>query len=181
MRCSKTFLIPTIAVAATVLLSACGSSSSSSSRSPGPVSQPSAPATGAVVKTANDASLGGTILVNSRGMTLYRLSGEKTGKFVCTSSTCLRNWHPLVANASKPSGSVSSLGVVKRPDGTMQVTYRGEPLYTFTADHSPGQANGQGIKDVGTWDAVMTSKATASAPAPAQSTPSSSGGGSYGY
>ena len=182
MRSSKTFLLPTIAIAATVVLSACGSSSSSSSTRPASASQSSAPTTGTVVKTANDASVGGTILVNSHGMTLYRLSGEKTGKFICTSSTCLKTWHPLVATGSNPSGTVGSLGVVKRPDGTMQVTYKGEPLYTFAADHSPGQANGQGFKDVGTWDAVMASSAKASTPAPTQSTSSSSsGGGGYKY
>jgi predicted lipoprotein with Yx(FWY)xxD motif len=124
--------------------------------------------------------LGGTILVNARGLTLYRLSGETTGKFICTTSACLKVWHPLVATGSKPTGGVGSLGVVKRPDGTMQVTYKGEPLYTFAADHSPGQANGQGIKDVGTWKAVTTSAAKTGTPAPPTST-SSGGGGSYAY
>jgi predicted lipoprotein with Yx(FWY)xxD motif len=182
VRSSKKFVIPTIAVAVSVLLSACGSSSSSSSSSSASAPQSSsAPATAAVVKTATDASLGGTILVNAHGFTLYRLSGEKTGKFICTSTACLNTWHPLVATGGKPSGSVGSLGAVKRPDGTMQVTYKGEPLYTFAADHSPGQANGQGFKDVGTWSAVTTSGAKTSAPAPTQSTSSSSGGGGYAY
>jgi predicted lipoprotein with Yx(FWY)xxD motif len=181
VRSSKKFLIPAVAVTASVLLSACGSSSSSSTSSSAPAGQSSPAATAAaLVKTASDASLGGRVLVNAHGLTLYRLSGEKTGKFICTSATCLKNWHPLVATASKATGSVGSLGVVKRPDGTMQVTYKGEPLYTFAADHSPGQANGQGFKDVGTWNAVMTSAAKASTPAPTQST-SSSGGGSYAY
>ncbi len=181
MRSSKNFLIPTIALAASVLLSACGSASSSSSSGPTPASQPSsAPASAAVVKTAADSSLGATILVNARGMTLYRLSGETSGKFICTNATCLHNWHPVIAGGGKPSGSVASLGVVKRPDGTMQVTYKGEPLYTFAADHSPGQTNGQGFKDVGTWNAVTTTAAKARTPAPTKST-SSGGGGGYAY
>lgn len=181
MRSSKKFLIPTIAVAASALLSACGSASSSSSSGPTPASQPSsAPANTAVVKTAADSSLGATILVNARGMTLYRLSGERTGKFICTSATCLQNWHPVVAPGGKPSGSVSSLGVVKRPDGKMQVTYKGEPLYTFAADHSPGQTKGQGFKDVGTWNAVTTTAAKGGTSGPATST-SSNGGGGYAY
>jgi predicted lipoprotein with Yx(FWY)xxD motif len=181
VRSSKKFLIPTIAVTASVLLSACGSASNSSGSSSTSAGQPSsAPTAAALIKTAPDASLGGTILVNAHGLTLYRLSGERTGKFICTSSTCLANWHPLVATGSKPAGSVGSLGVVKRPDGTMQVTYKGGPLYTFAADHSPGQTNGQGFKDVGTWNAVTTSAAKATTPAPTQST-SSGGGGSYAY
>jgi Secreted repeat of unknown function len=84
--------------------------------------------------------------------------------------------------SGNPSGTVGLLGVVKRPDGTAQVTYKGMPLYTFTADHAAGQANGQGIKDVGTWTAVRASGAKPSAPAMSSTTPSSSGSsGSYGY
>ena len=62
------------------------------------------------------------------------------------------------------------------------------PLYTFAQDQKPGDVNGQGIKDVGTWTAV-TLRATnpASAPAakathtgPARATPpAKSGGGGY--
>ena len=35
------------------------------------------------------------------------------------------------------------------------MTYHGKPVYTFTEDASPGDAHGQGIKDVGTWGAVV--------------------------
>jgi hypothetical protein len=73
-----------------------------------------------------------------------------------------------------------ALATVKRPDGSVQVTYKGEPLYTFAQDTSPGQANGQGIKDVGTWSAVTISSA-ASSPAPATTGTESSKGGGYGY
>jgi predicted lipoprotein with Yx(FWY)xxD motif len=113
------------------------------------------------------------------------LSGEQGGKFICTSAACVKVWHPLVAPASgKPSGTVSSLGVVKRPNGVEQVTYKGEPLYTFAQDTAPGMANGQGIKDVGTWS-VITTKASGS-PAPAAPTTSTSSsapasGGGYAY
>jgi predicted lipoprotein with Yx(FWY)xxD motif len=136
-----------------------------------------------VVKTAPNATLGATVLVNAQGITLYHLSGEQNGKWICTSAGCVQAWHPLTAQAGgSPSGSVGSLATVKRPDGTIQVTYKGMPLYTFAHDQRPGDAKGQGIKDVGTWTAV-TAKAAASSP-PATSTPapaSSSGGGGYGY
>ncbi len=117
-------------------------------------------------------------------MTLYHLSGEGNGKFICTSSGCLGVWHPLIASSSgTPSGEVGSLGTVKRPEGTLQVTYKGAPLYTFTGDHQSGETNGQGIKDVGIWSAATT--AASSAPATSTSTSSesekSSGGSSGGY
>ncbi|HXB15677.1 MAG TPA: hypothetical protein VNV44_08010 [Solirubrobacteraceae bacterium] len=130
----------------------------------------------------------GTILVNASGMTLYHLSGETSGKFICTSSGCTAVWHPLtVSTGTTPSGQVSSLGVVKRPDGTTQVTYKGEPLYTFASDQHPGETKGQGFKDVGTWTVITTSgaaPATSSAPATTSTqseTSSGGGGGAYGY
>ena len=72
-------------------------------------------------------------LVNQSGMTLYSLSAEKNGRFICTNSACLKLWHPVVAPSGGLQGdSVSSLGTIKRPGaGAMQVTYRGLPLYTF--------------------------------------------------
>jgi predicted lipoprotein with Yx(FWY)xxD motif len=173
-------LIPAVAVSS--LLAACGSSSSSSS-SPSPAaSHPSSSAGTAVVKTASVASLGASVLVDPQGLALYHLSGEQNGRWICTSAACVKVWHPLTAPTSgAPSGSVGSLGTVKRPDGAMQVTFKGMPLYTFVGDTKPGQAKGQGIKDVGVWTAVTANGSTASQPAAATTAPSSSGGGSYGY
>jgi predicted lipoprotein with Yx(FWY)xxD motif len=133
------------------------------------------------VRTASNATLGATVLTDAHGMTLYRLSGEQNGKFICANSTCLGVWHPVSASAAgSASGSVASLGTVKRPDGTEQVTYKGMPLYTFTGDHQPGEANGQGLKDVGTWNAVTPSASSGAATtqsAPAQQTSTSQSGG----
>jgi predicted lipoprotein with Yx(FWY)xxD motif len=180
------------AIAISLLLAACGSSSSSSTTSSPagaqPATQTSSGSSNAVIKTASDSSLG-TILVDNQGMTLYHLSGEQNGKFICTSAGCVGVWHPLAApSAGAPSGAVGSLGTVKRPDGTVQVTYKGAPLYTFTGDRQPGETKGQGIKDVGTWSAATTGGGSSStAPNPSSAPPStsspseSSGGGNYGY
>jgi predicted lipoprotein with Yx(FWY)xxD motif len=106
-----------------------------------------------VVSEGNSPSLGKTVLTDAKHHTLYSLSVEKHGKFICTGS-CLKDWHPLAIQAGvKPTGPVS-LGTVKRPDGSTQVTYKGLPLYTFDEDTRAGEANGEGIKDVGTWHAA---------------------------
>ncbi len=191
------------AVATSLLLAACGGSSSSnttsSAASAAPAAQTSASGSSAAVKSASNPTLG-TILINSQGMTLYHLSGEQGGKFICTSSACVGIWHPLtVASGSTPSGEGVTLGTVKRPDGTTQVTYKGTPLYTFAQDQQPGETKGQGIKDVGTWSVVTTSSAssapstssaggstpstssTPAAPAESNSGGSSSGSSGYGY
>jgi predicted lipoprotein with Yx(FWY)xxD motif len=168
---------------ASLLIAACGSSASSTSSSaPGPSattgSQP-VPGAAAAVRTASNSTVGATVLVNSQGITLYRLSGEQNGKWICTAG-CVAVWHPLIAQSgTSPKGSVRSLGTVKRPDGTTQVTYKGMPLYTFAQDLKPGDAKGQGIKDVGTWNAVTTSAAASAKTSP--STPAPASGGSSGY
>jgi predicted lipoprotein with Yx(FWY)xxD motif len=127
-----------------------------------------------VVKTMK---VGGkTILVNRRGMTLYHLSVERKGHFICKDSTCLSLWKPLVVAKGKTPTGAKSLSVVKRPDGRRQVAYKGGPLYTFVEDHKLGDMKGNGFKDVGVWRVVTV--------AGSASTPSSGGGGyggSYGY
>jgi predicted lipoprotein with Yx(FWY)xxD motif len=172
------------AVAASLLLAACGSSStssntSSSAASTQPAAQTSGSSSGAVKSASNSL---GTVLVNSQGKTLYHLSGEVNGTFICTSSACLTVWHPLIASSSgTPSGEVGSLGTVKRPEGTMQVTYKGTPLYTFTGDKQAGETKGQGIKDVGTWSAVTTSSSNTPPSTSSSSQPEKSSGGGYAY
>ena len=172
-------LIPAVAVSS--LLAACGSSSSTSSPSVS-AARPSGSAGTAVVKTASVWSLGASVLVDAQGLTLYHLSGEQNGKWICTSAACVKVWHPLAASTGgAPSGTVGSLGTVTRPGGAVQVTFRGMPLYSFVGDTKPGEAKGQGIKDVGVWTAVTANGATASKPAAATTTSSSSSGGGYGY
>jgi predicted lipoprotein with Yx(FWY)xxD motif len=107
-----------------------------------------------VVKQAQNATLGKTVLTTLAGRTLYTLSAETGGNFICKRG-CLAVWHPLyVAAGVKPTGPVK-LGAIKRPDnGRRQVTFQGRPLYTFDSDSKAGDAKGEGIKDVGTWHAA---------------------------
>ncbi len=176
-----TKFVPAVAVSS-LLLAACGSSSGGSSSSPS-ASQKGSPGASALVKTSSVSSLGAPVLVDSQGLTLYRLSGEQNGRWICTSPTCVKAWHPLAASSGTAArGSVGSLGAVTRPSGATQVTYKGMPLYTFAGDTKAGETKGQGIKDVGVWTAVTPQGTTTSKPAAVTPAPvSSSGGGSYGY
>ncbi len=122
-----------------------------------------------VVKESENAALGSTVLTTTKGRTLYSLSVETHGKFICTGS-CLASWKPLlVPKGVKPKGPVK-LGTVNRPDGKTQVTFKGRPLYSFKGDVKPGEANGEGLKDVGTWHAAKVAKASAP-PAPEPEAP----------
>ncbi|HVQ59415.1 MAG TPA: hypothetical protein VMS60_10980 [Solirubrobacterales bacterium] len=105
-----------------------------------------------VAKLAVSAAYDKPVIVNFKGRTLYTLSSEKS-KFVCV-DTCLDAWPPLTVPAGvRPKGPVP-LRTEQRPDGSMQVTYKGFPLYTFSGDKKRGDANGEGIKGGGVWHAA---------------------------
>jgi predicted lipoprotein with Yx(FWY)xxD motif len=111
-----------------------------------------------VAKQTANPTLGRTILTTTKGHTLYSLSAETNGRFICTGA-CASTWRPLVIPAGvKPTGPVK-LGTIERPDGRTQVTFKGRPLYSFSGDSKAGDVNGEGIKDVGTWHAAVTAKA----------------------
>ena len=112
-----------------------------------------AAATVKVVSTAHNAKLHKTILVTKAGLTLYSLSVERHGKFICTGG-CLSFWKPLtVKKGQKPAG-VPGLSTVKRPDNRLQVAYRGAPVYRFYLDSKRGDIMGNGFRDVGVWHPV---------------------------
>jgi predicted lipoprotein with Yx(FWY)xxD motif len=165
---------------------ACGSTTASTTTttSAAPGDSGSA-ATTVAVDTTSSAKLG-TILVNSKGFTLYRLSTDSTNKSVCTAA-CAVVWPPLLVtgSGSPVAGSgVTGLGTIKVAGGE-QVTYHGMPLYTFTGDTTAGQANGQSLKDTwGTWFVIVTKASTApttTAPAGGATTTTAPGGGGVGF
>jgi secreted repeat protein with Y-X4-D motif len=101
-----------------------------------------------------------------------RVVNEPPGRYVITF------WPPAKSPATAGAGVTGKLATIKRSDGTMQATYNGHPLYTYSGDTAPGQNKGNGLNaSGGLWHEVTTSGAAA--PAPAKS--SSSGGGGYGY
>ena len=92
----------------------------------------------------------GNVLVDSKGDALYSPMQEAGGKVLCTGS-CTSIWLPLTTSGSaKPTGTPdvsAKLGTLDRPDGAVQVTYQGKPLYTFVEDTSPGTVTGNGFQD----------------------------------
>ncbi len=122
----------------------------------------------------------GKIVVSS-GRTLYHTSAEQKNVVTCTASCAVR-WPPLVVSASaRPVAGAgvrtALLGTVRRPDGRMQVTYGGLPLYFFSGDSKPGQVKGEGLG--GRWHAVAPSGAVVTAhPASAAASTSMGGSGS---
>jgi predicted lipoprotein with Yx(FWY)xxD motif len=120
----------------------------------------------------------GQVLVNARGRTLYLFEKDKRGKSACYGA-CAAYWPPVLSPAKPRPGRgirASLLGLTKRTDGKLQVTYAGHPLYTFFGDKRATQATGEGLTDFGgAWDVVS---ATGRAVEP---TTASSGGSGNGY
>lgn len=131
--------------------------------------------TTAQVKTRKTSTLG-TVLVDSKGKTLYMFGKDKRGKSSCYGA-CAANWPPYVTTKKPIAGAgakASMLGTTKRTDGKLQVTYNHHPLYFFKFDTKPGQTKGEDISAFGgTWDAV-SAKGTKVEPK------SSGSGGGYG-
>jgi predicted lipoprotein with Yx(FWY)xxD motif len=175
-------------VPAVVGLAACGGGDDNSSSNSGATAATTA-ASGDTVSTQSISGTG-TVLVDSQGMALYTNDMDKGSKIACTEE-CATEWIPLSVQgqpSSSDSAVQSKLGTVQRSDGSTQVTFGGQPVYTFVED-SAGNVTGNGEMDSFggtnfTWTVATTSGASGggSAAAPTTTSGSSSGGGySGGY
>lgn len=88
----------------------------------------------------------GVYLAGPNGMTLYTFDRDQanSGKSVCNDQ-CAVNWPPLAA-ASMPAGG--DWTHIRRDDGSMQLAYKGQPLYFWLRDAKPGDKTGHGVNNV---------------------------------
>jgi predicted lipoprotein with Yx(FWY)xxD motif len=108
---------------------------------------PGLPAPGAARVILENSAVG-TVLaapVANGYRSLYMLTYDPPGGTACT-GPCTGIWPPLLTNrqaAAGPGVNRAGLGILTRPDGTRQVTYRGHPVYLFAFDLSAGAPSGQ--------------------------------------
>ena len=102
----------------------------------------------------------GQVLVDSAGHTLYDFRADRGGTSSCYGA-CAKSWPPLLTEGEPHASNGAQpglLGTADRRDGTEQVTYDGRPLYTFTGDKGPGEANGNDVNAFGAdWYALTPS------------------------
>ncbi|MDQ6708971.1 MAG: hypothetical protein M3Z11_00295 [Candidatus Dormibacteraeota bacterium] len=134
-------------------LSACGGEASpgpsatpTASPSVTPTASPTAAPSATPVVLAQKAGSNGTILVAaSNMMTVYTFSSDSPGVSACKGG-CATVWPPLTVPAGQtPTGGPSvtgALATITRDDGSLQVTYKGLPLYFFHNDAKPGDTKG---------------------------------------
>jgi predicted lipoprotein with Yx(FWY)xxD motif len=130
-----------------LVLAACGSSSDDGGGAGGAK---------AAVASADKAKVG-RVIVDAQGFTLYRFTAEAQGRPVCTGA-CAKTWPP--ATVTKGDGLPDHVATVDRPDGGLQLTYDGHPLYRYAGDHSADDINGEGVG--GQWYAVKAGGASKS-------------------
>jgi predicted lipoprotein with Yx(FWY)xxD motif len=169
----KTFpAVATLALIGLLAIAGCGSSSDGSSTSSGgaygsggettskPTSSGSAGGSSGAVVSVSRAPKLGRIIVDSKGLTLYDFHKDKGTKSACYGA-CAKVWPPLTTEGEPQAGEgamASKLGTTKRSDGTLQATYAGHPLYTYTADTKPGDAKGNDFSSFGAeWYALQPS------------------------
>jgi predicted lipoprotein with Yx(FWY)xxD motif len=115
------------------------------------------------LSSLSNATLGERVVVNPQGRSLYTLRPESARNLLCKTSACLKLWPPLSVASGKAQlrlarGVQGHLGILRRSNGTLQVTLRGLPLYRYSQDRAKGQAKGEGVEGFGgTWHAVSAS------------------------
>lgn len=134
------------AIAALVIVSACGGAGSGTAATTPTASPTPAPAFG----VADNTSLG-KFLVASNGSTLYIFKKDTDNTSACYDA-CATTWPPYVVT-SAVTGMAGKIATAARKDGALQLTYNKQPLYFYSKDAKAGDTTGQGVG--GNWFVVQ--------------------------
>lgn len=92
----------------------------------------------------------GRVVADGRGEALYLFGADGNKRSRCYGE-CARAWPPVLTKGRPRAGKgikARLLGVTKRKNGSLQVTYRNHPLYYYVAD-APGQILCQNVDEFG--------------------------------
>ena len=79
----------------------------------------------------------GRVLFDGRGRGLYAFTRDRRGRKSTCYGACARAWPPYLVRSQLRAGRgarAALLGVVRRRDGSRQLTYAGRPLYYYVGD-----------------------------------------------
>lgn len=128
--------------------------------------------------TVSVMTVGKSKVLIANGKPLYFLKPSA----VACGSGCLKVWPALTLPASVSTATAgkgvrsANLGTTAGPNGLMQVTYGGKPVYWFAKDNVRGKVKGNITDKWGKWTDVVVSKSSSSS----AGSGSSSGGNSAG-
>jgi len=88
---------------------------------------------------------GSVFMMNQQHMTLYVHDLDGQSQSACDGA-CAETWPPALL----PAGTAmpENYALFQRTDGTMQIAYKGRPLYLYSGDTRIGQTNGDGVGGV---------------------------------
>jgi len=141
---------PTAGVQSTNTPSSTASAGTTPTNNP-PTAAPKQSTTSIIVLDTEATGTLGTYLAATNGMTLYLSKADKAGVSNCTGA-CAIAWPPYTVPATtaaslvgSTSGITGKVGLIKRANGTFQVTYNNLPLYFYANDRFVGDAKGQDV------------------------------------
>ena len=128
------------------------------------------PSIAAGVGAVNVDSIG--VLTDQDGFTLYTFDQDTPDVSVCTGD-CTADFSPVtvpsVAALKVGLGlALTDFGTLTRDDGTIQVSFKHQPLYTYAGDENPGDMLGDGIG--GDWRIARIGPAPSLTAAPSEAT-----------
>jgi predicted lipoprotein with Yx(FWY)xxD motif len=136
-----------IATLGLLLAAGCGDGGSADAR-PEAIASNTSAGRGALVKAVS--SQYGRVVADAKGEALYLFTKDGRGKSQCYGA-CAKAWPPFLTKARPRAAkgiSASRLGTVRRRDGRLQVTYKGQPLYYYVQD-KPGVILCQNVTEFG--------------------------------
>lgn len=153
-----------VLAAVLTLATACSSSGGAGPSSGGSSSTSAAASAGQLAEI----KVTGGHLTDATGRTIYLWVADKGSSSTCSGS-CATVWPPVVTAGAPTAGSgavAADLSTTTRSNGTIQVTYKGHPLYYFEGDMAPGAAVGQGSDSFGAkwWELTAAGSAITSMP-----------------
>jgi predicted lipoprotein with Yx(FWY)xxD motif len=154
----RTRALAIVVATAALTLAACGGDEPPTGTAPAP------PTSGTVI-TLNSTKQLGTVVTDGNVNTLYRYDEDSANPPTATCvDDCAEDWPPVLTDpAEKPvleGIDEAAFGTVTRPDGSVQVTIGGWPVYRH-ADSAPGATDGNGVD--GTWFAIQPDGSKAAA------------------
>ncbi|HQJ87791.1 MAG TPA: hypothetical protein PLY91_04535 [Methanoregulaceae archaeon] len=93
----------------------------------------------------------GKVLTDSNGRSLYVIARDIPNTGIIADLGDVSRFYPPFFAESMPGGrgiDPGQFGILTRPDGSKQTTYRGWPLYYYINDRAPGDAKSQGANNI---------------------------------
>ncbi len=103
----------------------------------------------AEVKLTNNSNYG-MILTDGTGRTLYFFTNDKDTVTSSCNGGCATIWPAFYADSLTIGTGLNpeDFGKITRSDSSLQITYKGWPLYYYSGDNSAGEVNGEAFKGV---------------------------------